>query len=46
LFEVSPRDPVAFVISATVLIAVSALACWIPARRAADVNPLEAIRYD
>jgi predicted permease len=46
LFEVSPRDPAAFAISAAVLIAVSALACWIPARRAAGVNPLDAIRYE
>jgi predicted permease len=46
LFEVSPRDPVAFAIAATVLIAVSAFACWIPARRAAGVNPLDAIRYE
>jgi ABC-type antimicrobial peptide transport system permease subunit len=46
LFEVSPHDPVAFAISAAVLGAVSALACWIPARRAAGVNPLDAIRYE
>jgi ABC-type antimicrobial peptide transport system permease subunit len=46
LFQVGPHDPVAFAISAAVLIAVSALACWIPARRAAGVNPLEAIRYE
>jgi predicted permease len=46
LFEVSPRDPVAFGVSAAVLVGVSALACWIPARRAAGVNPLEAIRYE
>jgi len=46
LFEVSPHDPVAFAIAAAVLVAVSALACWIPARRAAGVNPLDAIRYE
>jgi putative ABC transport system permease protein len=46
LFEVSPHDPVAFGVAAVVLAAVSALACWIPARRAAGVNPLEAIRYE
>jgi predicted permease len=46
LFEVSPHDPVAFVIASTVLVAVSALACWIPARRAAGLNPLDAIRYE
>jgi putative ABC transport system permease protein len=46
LFEVSPHDPAAFAIAAVVLVAVSALACWIPARRAAGVNPLDAIRYE
>jgi len=46
LFQVSPHDPIPFAISAAVLMAVSALACWIPARRAARVNPLEAIRYE
>jgi ABC-type antimicrobial peptide transport system permease subunit len=46
LFEVSPHDPVAFTLAAVVLISVSALACWIPARRAAEVDPLEAIRYE
>jgi len=46
LFEVSPHDPVAFTIAAVVLVTVSALACWIPARRAAGVNPLDAIRYE
>jgi predicted permease len=46
LFEVSPHDPLAFAIAAAVLIAVSALACWIPARRAAGVSPLDAIRYE
>jgi predicted permease len=46
LFQVSPHDPVAFAATAAVLLGVSALACWIPARRAASVNPLEAIRYE
>jgi ABC-type lipoprotein release transport system permease subunit len=46
LFQVSPRDPIAFSATAGVLVAVSALACWIPARRAASVSPLDAIRYE
>ena len=46
LFEVSPHDPATFAISAAVLVAVSAAACWIPARRAGGVDPLEAIRYE
>ena len=46
LFQVSPHDPVAFSATSAVLIAVSALACWIPARRAAGVSPIDAIRYE
>jgi predicted permease len=46
LFQVSPRDPAAFAVSAALLLAVSAIACWIPARRAAGLNPLDAIRYE
>src|SRR5262249_39304472 len=46
LFQVSPHDAGVFAIAAAVLAAVSVLACWIPARRAAGVNPLAAIRYE
>jgi putative ABC transport system permease protein len=46
LFQVSPRDPVAFGTAAAMLLAVSAAACWIPARRATHVNPIEALRFD
>jgi predicted permease len=46
LFQVSAHDPLAFTISTAVLLAVSAAACWVPARRAAGLNPLEAIRYE
>jgi putative ABC transport system permease protein len=46
LYNVSPRDPI--VIGAvTVLLSVVALAaCWLPARRAARLSPLEALRTD
>ena len=46
LFQVSPRDPAAFALASGVLIAVSAAACWIPARRATRVNPIEALHFD
>jgi putative ABC transport system permease protein len=46
LFQVSPRDPVAFSLASAVLVLVSAAACWIPARRATRVNPIEALRFD
>ena len=46
LFQVSPRDPVAFGTSAAMLLIVSAAACLIPARRATRVNPIDALRFD
>jgi putative ABC transport system permease protein len=46
LFQVSPREPIAFAIAGTVLIAVSAAACFVPARRATNVNPVDALRIE
>jgi putative ABC transport system permease protein len=44
LFEISPRDPITFGTVACVLVAVSALAILVPARRAAGIDPLNALR--
>ena len=44
LFEISPWDPVAWVMSSVTLLAVSLLASWIPARRALQVDPVVALR--
>lgn len=46
LFDVGPGDLTAYVISAVVLGAVALVACWLPARRAARVSALEAMRAD
>jgi ABC-type antimicrobial peptide transport system permease subunit len=46
LFAVSPRDPRSYVAGALVVAAVSALACWSPARRASSVGPAAALRYE
>jgi putative ABC transport system permease protein len=46
LFEIGPRDPVSFAGATLVLLAVSAAACLIPARRATKVNPIESLRFE
>jgi putative ABC transport system permease protein len=44
LYEISPWDPAAWIVSAGTLLAVSLLASWIPARRALRVDPMVALR--
>jgi putative ABC transport system permease protein len=46
LFEVSATDPTTFVVSGLLLALVAFLACWLPARRAAKVDPLVALKYE
>jgi ABC-type antimicrobial peptide transport system permease subunit len=46
LFEISPRDPLVYGTVAVVLLAVAAAASWIPAARAARVDPSVALRAD
>ncbi len=43
---VSPSDPVVFATVASVLVAVGLVACWIPARKAASLDPVKAIRVE
>ncbi len=44
LVGVTPTDPLTFAAIASVFLGVAALACWIPARRAAHVDPVRALR--
>jgi putative ABC transport system permease protein len=46
LFEVKPTDPVVLAAAATLLLAVAAAATWMPARRAAAIDPVRALKGD
>jgi ABC-type lipoprotein release transport system permease subunit len=46
LFGTRPQDPTTFVAAAVVLSVVATLACYLPARRASSVAPLEILRAE
>jgi ABC-type antimicrobial peptide transport system permease subunit len=46
LFRQEPRDPMTFTAAAAVLVGVGVLAAWLPARRAARIDPVAALRTD
>lgn len=44
LYGISPRDPILLVLAVLVMIAVALLAAYLPARRAAEIDPMDALR--
>jgi ABC-type antimicrobial peptide transport system permease subunit len=46
LVGVSAADPVVFGGAAAILVAISLVACWLPARRAARVKPIAELRME
>jgi len=46
LYEVSPTDPFALLVSSVMLAAAALFACFLPARRATHVDPIQALRTE
>ena len=46
LWDIKPEDPLTFVTTAGALAAIGLAAAWIPARRAAAMDPMQALRHD
>jgi len=46
LFQISPRDPLTFVVVPAILALVALMAAYLPARRAAYLDPMVALRTD
>ena len=45
-YGIEPHDPITMIGTVGIMLTVAALAAWIPARRAAKIDPMEALRYE
>lgn len=46
IYGIEPRDPLSIAVAAGALLVVAVTAAWLPARRAAKTDPMEALRYE
>ena len=46
LYGIQPNDPASIILGVFILLSVALAASWIPARRAASVQPMEALRHE
>jgi len=46
LYGIEPHDPLTMIGAVVLMVAIAVLAAWIPARRAAKIDPMEALRYE
>ncbi len=46
LYGVEPTDPVVFATLSALMVGVAVVACWVPARRAARVDPIETLKAE
>jgi ABC-type lipoprotein release transport system permease subunit len=46
LYAVEPRDPLTYAAATAVILSGAIVACWIPARRATAISPMDALRAE